>query len=83
MSKVSAGQVQDKFAKIEDCPPVEENFNDWLKYQKSSWRGIRKMFKNEKRVIKDTEKNKHQGLASFIRNMDDVVLKSNWHIVQI
>jgi hypothetical protein len=24
-----------------------------------------------------------QGIASFIRNMDEVVLKSNWHVLQI
>lgn len=41
------------------------------------------MMKDDKKVIRDADKNKHQGLVSFIRNMDDVVLKSNWHIVQI
>jgi hypothetical protein len=37
--------------------------------------------KDDKKVIKEADKNKHQGLVSFIRNMDDVVLKSNWHIM--
>jgi hypothetical protein len=42
------------------------------------------MMKVNKKVIKEVDKNKHhQGIASFIRNMDDVVLKSNWHIMSI
>lgn len=41
------------------------------------------MMKDDKKVIKDTEKNKHQGLVSFIRNMDDVVLKSTWHVISV
>eukprot|EP00347_Sterkiella_histriomuscorum_P016015 403354822 len=74
---------QDKYGKIEDCPPPEDNFKDWLKYQKSNWRKIRKDIKEEKQVIKQTTVQKSQGLNSFIRNMDEVVLKSTWHILQI
>jgi hypothetical protein len=73
--------VVNKYEKIEECPSPEEDFSEWLKYQKTNWRKIRKDIKEDKRVIKQPERNKHQGLTSFIRNMDDVVLKSNWHIV--
>jgi DNA polymerase epsilon subunit 1 len=71
---------------LEDCPPPDEDFGEWLKFQKTSWRRIRKNFKEDKKVIKDQagdKSKKHQSLVSFIRNMDDVVLKSTWHIVQI
>lgn len=39
--------------------------------------------KQEKRVIKDTDVrgNKNKGIVSFMKNMDDVVMNSNWHIL--
>jgi len=37
--------------KIEECPVPEEDFGNWLKYQKSNWRRIRKDLKTEKKVI--------------------------------
>jgi hypothetical protein len=56
-SESQVSQVkQDKYAKIEDCPSPEENFGDWLKYQKTNWRKIRKTIKDDKKVIKDTNK---------------------------
>ncbi len=73
-----------KFSKMEDCPNPDEDFGTWLKYQKTNWRKIRKMMKDDKKVIANQGRaSKHLGLTSFIRNMDEVVLKSNWHIVQI
>jgi hypothetical protein len=51
-----------KFNKLEDCPSPEDNFKDWLGYQKANWRKIRKMMKNDKKVIKTGDKvlaNKH------------------------
>jgi DNA polymerase epsilon subunit 1 len=76
---------------IEDCPLPENNFKDWLKYQKSNWRRIRKDIKAEKKL------NTKQGslfntgiggqmslaLSTFMRNMDETVLNSNWHIISI
>ena len=84
-AKNAAKEKENKYAKIEDCPSPEEDFGEWLKYQKSNWRKIRKIMKDDKQVISATgaSKSKHQGIASFIRNMDDVVLKSNWHVVQV
>jgi DNA polymerase epsilon subunit 1 len=79
-------EKENKYAKIEDCPSPEEEFSEWLKYQKSNWRKIRRIMKDDKQVIAASAGDKskrHQGLTSFIRNMDDVVLKSNWHIIQI
>ena len=72
-----------KYEQIENCPSPEENFTDWLKYQKTSWRKIRKDLKEDKKLVNGAlaSKNKHQGLNSFIRNMDEVVLKSTWHIL--
>ena len=75
--------VVSKYDAIEDCPSPEEDFSEWLKYQKSNWRKIRKIIKEDKKVIPQSVSSKHQGIVSFIRNMDDVVLKSNWHIMQI
>ncbi len=82
-AKNAAKEKEAQYSKIEDCPSPEEDFGEWLKYQKSNWRKIRKIMKDDKQVIATTggNKSKHQGIASFIRNMDDVVLKSNWHIV--
>ena len=34
-----------------DCPNPENNFKDWLKYQKSNWRRIRKDLKAEKQLV--------------------------------
>jgi hypothetical protein len=78
---VQAPPVVNKFESIEECPSPEDDFGQWLKYQKSNWRKIRKLMKDEKKVIPQSERLKHQGIVSFIRNMDEVVLKSNWHIV--
>jgi hypothetical protein len=41
--------------------------------------------KDDKQISKINPNNDKasKGLASFIRNMDDVVLNSNWHILQI
>lgn len=80
--KAAISEKQAKYAKIEECPSPEEDFGEWLKYQKSNWRSIRKTMKEDKKVIKN-EDNKHKSIVSFIRNMDDVVLKSNWHVIQI
>ncbi len=64
---------------------TDENLGEWLHYQKSNWRNIRKLMKTEKKVIKEEGKydNKARGLNQFIKNMDDVVLNSVWHIVQL
>ena len=50
-----------KYAQIENCPNPEENFTDWLKYQKTSWRRIRKDLKDEKKLVNGAlaSKNKH------------------------
>lgn len=44
-------EMQNKYGKIEDCPNPEEDFGEWLKYQKTNWRKIRKMMKDDKKVI--------------------------------
>ena len=64
-----------KFSKMEDCPNPDEDFGTWLKYQKTNWRKIRKMMKDDKKVIANQGRaSKHLGLTSFIRNMDEVFL---------
>ena len=31
-SQVSAQKTSDKYQKIEECPPPEDDFKEWLKY---------------------------------------------------
>lgn len=78
--------------KMEDCPLPEENFKDWLKYQKSSWRRIRKDLKSEKKVVNQrgvagskfgSGLGMNKALSNFMRLQDDTVLNSRWHIMQI
>ena len=71
---------------MEDCPDPSNNanFRDWIKYQKTSWRRIRQNFKENKQIVNTTALTKtNAGLSNFMRNMDDVVLNSNWHIISI
>ena len=97
-NKVNAGSTKAIKAeapeelKMEDCPLPEENFKDWLKYQKSSWRRIRKDLKSEKKVVNQrgvggtkfgSGLGMNKALSNFMRLQDDTVLNSRWHIMQI
>jgi hypothetical protein len=77
-----------------NCPTPDADFDGWLKHQKSNWRGIRKAIKSEKRLIPRSSAIQgklggmgggiqSEALANFMRNMDDTVLNSNWHIIKI
>lgn len=70
---------------MDSCPDPDEDFGSWLKHQKSNWRNIRKKLKTDKGVIPHHKKMGAQSaaLTNFMRNMDDTVLNSNWHILQI
>lgn len=77
--------------KVEDCPLPEDNFGDWLMFQKRNWRRIRKDLKTEKKVAQrgaagprlGTGLGMNKALSNFMRLQDDTVLNSNWHIMQI
>ena len=47
-AKNAAKEKEAQYSKIEDCPSPEEDFSEWLKYQKSNWRKIRKIMKDDK-----------------------------------
>ena len=40
----------DEELNVKDCPLPEEDFGNWLKFQKSNWRKIRKNFNQDKKV---------------------------------
>jgi len=81
----NARQSREKYSKMQDCPDpaVDENFGEWMKFQKNNWRKIRQNMKENKSVVPSTEKKSTAGLGHFMRNMDEVVLNSNWHIISI
>jgi hypothetical protein len=60
-AKNAAKEKEAQYSKIEECPSPEEDFSEWLKYQKSNWRKIRKIMKDDKQVIATTggTKSKH------------------------
>lgn len=75
---------------MEDCPELtNENFDGWLKHQKSNWRNIRQRMKDEKKsvhkfgsVFAKTQVGLQASLMkNFMHNMDDTVINSNWHII--
>lgn len=73
--------------KIENCPSPDEDFPEWLKFQKSNWRRIRKDLKAERNVAQGassvTGLQMNKALSNFMRLQDNTVLNSNWHIMQI
>jgi DNA polymerase epsilon subunit 1 len=87
--KEEANRSKEKYSKIQDCPDpsVNGNFKEWFKYQKQNWRNIRRNFKENKQIVHQNDRSNtnqvSRGLSSFIRNMDDVILNSNWHIISI
>ena len=56
-----------------------------MKYQKQNWRNIRQNMREKKQVINPNSQKltKSVGLSTFMRNMDEVILNSNWHIISI
>ena len=69
-----------------DCHNPENNFKDWLKYQKSNWRRIRKDLKADKQLVTKGPSGlgkMNTALSNFMRNMDQTVLNSTWHIISI
>ena len=69
-----------------DCPNPENDFKDWLKYQKSNWRRIRKDLKSDKQLVSKGPSGlgkMNTALSNFMRNMDETVLNSTWHIISI
>ena len=77
---------------MNNCPLPEDNFKDWLKYQKSNWRRIRKDIKSDKKLVPKQGSLFNKGgiggqmslaLSNFMRNMDETVLNSTWHIISI
>ena len=39
------------YLEIEKCPKPQDDFNEWIKFQKTNWRQIRKKFKAKKDII--------------------------------
>lgn len=80
---------KEKYSKIQECPDpsVNANFGEWFKYQKQNWRNIRKNFKEHKQIVHQNDKSNpnyiNRGLSNFIRNMDEIILNSIWHIISI
>ena len=71
---------------MQDCPAPEENFPNWLRYQKSNWRNIRRQTKQGKSVQESvTAQNGRRAatLGSFMHSLDSAVLQYTWHVVQI
>jgi DNA polymerase epsilon subunit 1 len=75
----------EKYSKLEDCPaPSDQNFGEWMKYQKQNWRKIRRTFKENKDVVPVQKMQQLDGgLGAFMKNMDEIVLKSTWHLISI
>ena len=82
-------QSKEKYSKINECPDpsVNANFGEWIKYQKQNWRRIRRDFKEHKQIVHSNDRANtvglNKGLTHFMRNMDEVILNSNWHIISI
>ena len=78
---------KEKYSKMEDCPDLSENgnFNQWIKFQKQNWRKIRQNMKENKQVANPNTQNMNRnvGLTNFMRNMDEVILNSDWQIISI
>jgi hypothetical protein len=71
---------------MEKCPSPNSDFGEWLGYQKSNWRSIRQQMKQNKRlatVKQSTAQKQSAALTNFIRNMDETVLNSVWHVLQV
>jgi len=71
---------------MEKCPAPNADFGEWLGYQKSNWRSIRQQMKQNKRlatVKQSTMQKQSAALTNFIRNMDETVLNSVWHVLQV
>jgi DNA polymerase epsilon subunit 1 len=82
--KLEMQTQREKYSKMENCPKPAEKFGEWMKYQKQNWRKIRKNMKENKEVVSMKELQKPKSsLGQFIRNMDEVLLKSTWHIISI
>jgi len=69
-----------QYKQIKDCPPPDENFTEWLRYQKQHWKSLRFQMRKDNQVIRSV---KPSAIQQFIRNMDEVVLNSYWHIMHI
>jgi hypothetical protein len=79
---------KEKYSKMNECPDPSNDtqFGEWMRYQKTNWRRIRANFKEHKQIVHPTEKggaSKAVGLQTFMRNMDEVILNSTWHIVSV
>lgn len=79
---------KEKYAKMTECPDPSNDtqFGEWMRYQKTNWRRIRKNFKEHKQIVHPAEKGgatKVVGLQTFMRNMDEVILNSTWHVVSV
>lgn len=78
---------------MKNCPAPDADFKSWLKHQKSNWRAIRQDMKNEKKTLVNGARTAGSGaragvlgnssLNEFIRNMDDTVLNSTWHVLSV
>ncbi|CAI2378542.1 unnamed protein product [Moneuplotes crassus] len=58
--------------------PIEENFQDWLKYQKKFWRKYRKQRKVDPMALE-----KNTGIDSMLKNFDQYFLNSSLQILHI
>ena len=68
---------------MKDCPSPDVEFGSWLKHQKQNWRSIRRELKSEKKVFGTRGVIGANALTDFIRNMDDTVLNSIWHVLSV
>ena len=75
----------EKYSNIEDCPLPQEDFKEWIKFQKQNWRKIRSNFKTHNKIIhREAPQNMTtQSLAGFFKTSDDLILNSNWHVVSM
>jgi len=72
---------QQEVLDFKQCPDPDTDFKSWLKHQKLNWRSIRKELGTEKKIINKKVGLRNTALTNFFRNMDDMVLNSNWHVI--
>lgn len=69
------------------CPKPQDDFGEWIKYQKSNWRAIRRKFKTKKQVVNTAVQSLSLGpraqLSNFLTSKDNAIYGSLWNVVSV
>ena len=77
----------DPYSDMSKCPKPQEDFGEWVRYQKSNWRAIRRKFKAKKAVVDHAVQSVALGpraqLSNFLTSKDNAIYGSLWNVISV